>query len=69
VQLRFVDDPLAAAEEADAVLTDTIKSLSGSLQAARTELSEWRSRSDRDTEGLRVAVQRYRTLLDRVLTL
>ncbi len=69
LQMRFVDDPQAAAADADAVLGETIRVLSNSLQAARAELSDWRTKNDGDTEGLRVAVRRYRLFLDRVLAL
>jgi hypothetical protein len=69
LQLRFVDDPREAADGADAVLAETIGILNDSLQAARADLSEWRTRDGLDTEGLRVAIQRYRTVLDRVLAL
>jgi hypothetical protein len=51
------------------VLAETIETLTGSLQAARADLSEWRSKHESDTEGLRVAVRRYRGVLDRVLAL
>ncbi len=69
LQLRFVDDPRAAATEADAVLKETIEALGQSLQAARADLSDWRDQHEGDTEGLRQAMQRYRTVLDRVLSL
>jgi hypothetical protein len=69
LQLRFVDDPQAAAKEADDVLANTIELLNGSLQAARTDLSDQCTKNDADTEGLRVAVQRYRSVVDRVLAL
>jgi hypothetical protein len=69
LQLLFVDDPQAAVAGADAVLAETIETLTGALQAARTDLSGWRNTRESDTEGLRQAVQRYRSVLDRVLAL
>jgi hypothetical protein len=69
LQLHFVDDPREAAAGADAVLAETIGMLNDSLQAARADLSAWRTTEGMDTEGLRVAIQRYRTVLDRVLAL
>jgi hypothetical protein len=69
LQALFVDDPRAAAEGADAVLAETIETLSRSLESARSDLAEWRTKQDVDTEGLRVTLQRYRTVLDRVLAL
>jgi hypothetical protein len=69
LQALFVDDPRAAAEGADAVLAETIETLSRSLESARSDLAEWRTKQNVDTEGLRVTLQRYRTVLDRVLAL
>ena len=69
LQLRFVDDPQGAATEADALVSEAVDALTASLAAQRAELAEWRTARDSDTEGLRVAVQRYHTFLDRVLGL
>ncbi len=69
LQLRFVDDPRAAAQDASEVFDETIKLLSSSMKAARAELDEWRARNDGDTEALRVVVQRHRAFLDRILAL
>lgn len=69
LQLRFVDDPKAAVTEADAVLAETIEILNGSLAAARADLSQRSEKQDTDTEALRVTVQHYRAVLDRVLAL
>jgi len=69
VQLRFVDDPSAAATEADALVGEAIETLQTQLAMQRTDLAAWRTRDGGgdDTERLRVAVQRYREFLDRVL--
>jgi hypothetical protein len=67
--MLFVDDPKAAVAGADAVLAETIDTLNGSLQAARSDLSSWKDTREVDTEGLRLVVQRYRSVLDRVLAL
>jgi hypothetical protein len=69
LQLRFVDDPQGAAAEADAVVAEAVEALTSALTAQRTELAQWRTDRDADTEGLRVAVQRYHAFLDRVLGL
>src|SRR5262249_42764145 len=58
----FVDDPGSAVTTAAAVVTDAVNALAAALQAQHAEL-------DPDTESLRVAILRYRELLDRVLTL
>ena len=67
IQLRFVDDPRAAVDEAERLVTEATDALVATLTARREELSRWRSGGGDDTEQLRVAVQRYREFLDGVL--
>jgi hypothetical protein len=67
VQLQFVDDPHDAAAEAEALITDVIESLATTVNAQKSKLDAWRSGKAEDTEGLRIAVRRYRDFLDRVL--
>jgi hypothetical protein len=69
LQLRFVDDPQNAAAEADFLVGEAIETLTGSLASLRGDLAHWRSEGDGDTERLRVAVQGYRGLFDRILGL
>ncbi|MFV2022251.1 hypothetical protein [Micromonospora sp. LOL_023] len=69
VQLRFVDDPHAAAGEAQGLVTEAVEALTAALTAQRDELSGWTSAGPEDTEQLRMAVRRYRDLLDRVLAI
>ena len=69
IQLRFLDDPQAAAVDADNLLGEAIEALSGTLSNLRSDLAGWRGENRADTEVLRVAVQRYRQFLDRVLAL
>ncbi|MGK5742447.1 hypothetical protein [Micromonospora sp. URMC 103] len=67
VQLRFVDDPRAAAGEAEALVEEAIDALSAALAAQQTTLGGWQEAGSADTEELRMAVRRYRDFLDRVL--
>ena len=69
IQLRFLDDPQAAAVDADNLAGEAIEALSGTLSNLRSDLAGWRGEDGADTEVLRVAVQRYRQFLDRVLAL
>jgi hypothetical protein len=69
LQLRFVDDPHGAATEADSLVGEVVETLTAALATQRADLSSWRSAGNGDTEQLRVAVQRYREFLDRVLGL
>jgi hypothetical protein len=69
-QLRFIDDPQHAANEAKAIVGEAIDKLTESLANQRTDLDGWEGdASGGDTERLRVAVQRYRDFLDRLLGL
>ncbi|MFF5055762.1 hypothetical protein ACFY1S_21525 [Micromonospora sp. NPDC000663] len=67
VQLRFVDDPHAAAGEAQALVEEAIQALSSALAAQKTTLGGWQDAGSADTEQLRMAVRNYRDFLDRVL--
>ncbi|WP_434971401.1 hypothetical protein [Micromonospora peucetia] len=67
VQLRFVDDPRAAAGEAQSLVDEAIQALSSALSAQKNKLSGWQDAGSADTEQLRMAVRHYRDFLDRVL--
>ncbi|MEH1030896.1 hypothetical protein Q3V37_12590 [Micromonospora profundi] len=67
VQLRFVDDPHAAAGEAQSLVEEAIQALSSALAAQKNKLGGWQDAGSADTEQLRMAVRNYRDFLDRVL--
>ncbi|MEV2242129.1 hypothetical protein [Micromonospora sp. NPDC049891] len=67
VQLRFVDDPRAAAGEAQSLVEEAMQALSAALAEHRNKLGGWQEAGSADTEQLRVAVREYRDFLDRVL--
>jgi hypothetical protein len=69
VQSGFVDQPREAVQEADNLLGDVLDRLSHGLASERDGLaSRWRGGSGgADTEDLRLALQGYRSLLDRLL--
>jgi hypothetical protein len=69
VQLRFVDDPRAAAGEAQGLVEEAIESLAAALAAQKDDLGGWQNGESGDTEQLRVVVRRYRDFLDRLLGL
>ncbi|MFI0795729.1 hypothetical protein ACH4OY_24060 [Micromonospora rubida] len=66
VQLRFVDDPKAAAGQAQSLVEEAIQALAAALAEQKNKLGDWQQTGD-DTEQLRIAVRRYRDFLDRVL--
>lgn len=67
LQLRFVDDPYAATSEAAGLVEEAVATMTQRLTAQKTSLDGWQSASRDDTEVLRVAMQRYRVFLDRLL--
>ncbi|MBL6277426.1 hypothetical protein JMF97_14800 [Micromonospora fiedleri] len=67
VQLRFVDDPRAAAGEAQTLVDEAMQALSTALTQHKEKLGSWQEAGATDTEQLRVAVREYRDFLDRVL--
>lgn len=67
LQLRFVENPDAATSDAAALLDDAVTTLTSSLTGQKRALDAWQSGDDGDTEQMRVAMQRYRDFLDRLL--
>ena len=69
IQSRFVDDPSVAVKEADDLVAEVIKNITRSFADKRISLeSQWKS-GDVSTEELRVALKRYRSFFNRLLTL
>jgi hypothetical protein len=67
VQLRFVDDPGTAADEAGKLVDDAARVLVTTIESRRSELGGWRDNPTGDTEQLRLVVQGYREFMDQVL--
>lgn len=67
VQLRFVDDPRGAATEAEALLAGVLDALAEALAARKAEVDAWGTIDNLDTEEMRMAIRRYRDLLDQLL--
>ena len=68
-QTAFVDDPRAAVEKADHLVVEIIQLLSTSFTQERSRLeNQWASGESVSTEELRVALQRYRSFFDRLLS-
>ena len=65
VQLRFVDDPKKAANEAAALVDEAVDKLAKALREQRGSLAK----NTDDTESLRVELRSYRDILDRLLGL
>lgn len=70
IQSKFVDDPRASVKQADDLVAEVIKSITMNFSNRRVGLEkQWNSGADVSTEDLRLAVQRYRSFFDRLLTL
>lgn len=70
VQGRFVDDPRAAVKEADGLVDEVIRDLSKQFADERSGLeSQWGRDESVSTEDLRVALRRYRSFFERLLSM
>lgn len=70
IQTGFVDEPRKAVQEADALVAVVIGRLSDVFAAERTSLeNQWGKGDEASTEDLRVALQKYRSFFERLLTL
>lgn len=70
IQTTFVDAPRSAVERADALVADTTKRIADMFGSERTRLEQqWDRGDDVTTEDLRIALQRYRSFFDRLLSL
>jgi hypothetical protein len=69
IQIKFVDEPRKAVEEADGLVASTIERLAESFAKERAELeAQWAKGSNVSTEDLRLAFRRYRSFFDRLLS-
>jgi hypothetical protein len=70
LQLRFVDDPRSAVEQAAALVGEATDEFSSAVSANLKQLDAWRDNGGKDgeaTEHMRIAVLNYHHLLDRLL--
>jgi hypothetical protein len=70
IQTGFVDEPRGAVEQADSLVAEVMKRLAETFANERAKLEEqWSRGDDVSTEDLRIALQRYRSFFDRLLSL
>jgi len=70
VQADFVDDPPSAVERADALVAEVMQRLADTFARERAGLErQWSGGGEASTEDLRIAVQRYRSFFQRLLSL
>ena len=69
IQTRFVDEPRGAVEDADGLVANLMQQLAEGFAKERERLeAQWGRGEDISTEDLRVALQRYRTFFQRLLS-
>ena len=70
IQTGFVDEPRHAVEQADGLVAEVMKRLAETFADERSKLEGQWSRGDNvSTEDLRLALQRYRSFFDRLLSM
>jgi polyhydroxyalkanoate synthesis regulator phasin len=69
IQASFVDRPQTAVEEADELVADLMQRITASLANEREQLEKrWSEGDDVSTEDLRVALTKYRSFFERLLS-
>jgi len=70
IQIGFVDDPNRAVRNADELVAQVMKSLAETFSRERTQLeAQFKDTEDTSTENLRIALCRYRSFFQRLLSL
>ena len=68
IQGKFVDEPRAAVQQADALVAEVIEQITHMFTNERTSLEgQWTQGNDVSTEDLRMALQRYRAFFNRLV--
>jgi hypothetical protein len=70
IQTGFVDEPRRAVEQADALVSELMTRLTETFTNERRNLEgQWEKADKVSTEDLRIAMQRYRSFFERLLTM
>ena len=72
IQIAFVDDPQAAVRNADELVAEVLRALAESFARQRSEIESGlggQRQQQADTEHMRIALQRYRSFFQRLLSL
>jgi hypothetical protein len=70
IQTHFVDEPRRSVEEADSLVAEVMKQIAQMFASERSMLEDqWTRGDDVSTEDLRLALQRYRSFFNRLLSL
>jgi hypothetical protein len=69
IQIAFVDEPRQSVQQADQLVAETMTVLAQTFDRERSTMEQqWDKGDDVDTEDLRVALRRYRSFFDRLLS-
>lgn len=69
IQTEFVDDPREAVHRADTLVADVMQQLASNFADHKKELEgQWNRGEEADTERLRMALRKYRSFFNRLLT-
>jgi hypothetical protein len=69
IQSRFVDEPEDSVRKADELVNEVIQDLVAGFRSERETLErEWSAKGEASTEDFRVALQRYRSFFQRLLS-
>lgn len=70
IQTEFVDEPRRSVEQADSLVAEVMQELARTFANEKDKLEgQWGRGQDVSTEDLRLALQRYRSFFDRLLSL
>jgi hypothetical protein len=70
IQTGFVDQPRAAVEQANALVGEMVTRLTDTFGSERSKLEQqWGQGQDVSTEDLRIALKRYRSFFERLLSI
>ena len=70
IQTGFVDQPRAAVEQANALVGEMVNRLTDTFGSERSKLeSQWTQGKEVSTEDLRIALKRYRSFFERLLSI
>ena len=70
IQTGLVDEPRAAVEQADALVSQLVTQLTQVFARERATLEgQWTTGDDVSTEDLRIALRRYRSFFHRLLSM
>ena len=69
VKGEFVDEPRRAVADADALVGELLDELQELFKQQRTQIEQGLDRDETSTEDLRVALRRYRSFFDRLLSI